>query len=171
MKPNILYLHGFQGFVTDEKKEFLDSIGNSFYPFLDYENEADSIINRLLKIIKEKNIDLIAGTSLGGMITYYLGLITEKPTMLLNPAVIAVPQLSEFIPEEIRSKKATKDILVFSGKKDEVVPFELQKEFFENLEKDSTIDIEFNEEENLVHLVELDYFKKFFKKFLKKNNY
>ncbi len=160
------YLHGYQGFVTDEKREYLDSLGDCFAPTIDYDN-APTLVQDLMEQFTKEPIDFIAGTSLGGMLSYYLGLMLNVPVLMFNPAVIAIERLKPFLPEQLLKAVTNQRNLIFTGLKDDVVEPQFQIDFVENL-KQQNANIEQIFYVDMTHLVTLQEFKKAFETFLEK---
>ncbi|CAM3296406.1 YqiA/YcfP family alpha/beta fold hydrolase [Empedobacter stercoris] len=158
------YLHGYQGSVTDEKRAYLDSLGDCFAPSIDYDN-ATTLVQDLIAQFKKEPIEFIAGTSLGGMISYYLGLVLNIPVLMFNPAVIAVERLKPFLPEQLLNGVPTQPNLIFTGLQDDVIEPKFQIEFVENLQKLNG-NIEQIFAANMTHLITLEEFEKAFETFL-----
>ena len=161
------YLHGYQGFVTDEKRVYLNELGDCYSPTIDYDN-APTLIQDLVAQFTKEPIEFIAGTSLGGMISYYLGLILNVPVLMFNPAVIAIERLKPFLSDELLNAVPQKQNMVFTGLKDDVVEPKFQIEFVENLKQKNANIMQFFDEE-MTHLVTLEEFEKGFTTFLKNN--
>ena len=159
------YLHGYQGFVTDEKRVYLNELGDCYAPTIDYDN-APTLIQDLVAQFTKEPIQFIAGTSLGGMISYYLGLILNVPVLMFNPAVIAIERLKPFLSDELLNAVPQKQNMVFTGLKDDVVEPKFQIEFVENLKQKNANITQFFDEE-MTHLVTLEEFEKGFTTFLK----
>ena len=159
------YLHGYQGFVTDEKRVYLNELGDCYAPTIDYDN-ASTLIQDLVAQFTKEPIQFIAGTSLGGMISYYLGLILNVPVLMFNPAVIAIERLKPFLSDELLNAVPQKQNMVFTGLKDDVVEPKFQIEFVENLKQKNANITQFFDEE-MTHLVTLEEFEKGFTTFLK----
>ncbi|WP_313376014.1 YqiA/YcfP family alpha/beta fold hydrolase [Chishuiella sp.] len=158
------YLHGYQGSVTDEKSEYLDSLGDCYKPSIDYDNEPN-IVKELIAKFQKEPIDFIAGTSLGGMISYYLGMVLDIPVFMFNPAVIAIERLKPFIPEQLMKGIPKQLNVVFTGLKDDVIDPKLQIAFVDEL-KGKNAKIEQFFDADMTHLVTLKEFKKAFETFL-----
>ena len=158
------YLHGYQGFVTDEKRVYLNELGDCYSPTIDYDN-APTLIQDLVAQFTKEPIEFIAGTSLGGMISYYLGLILNVPVLMFNPAVIAIERLKPFLSDELLNAVPQKQNMVFTGLKDDVVEPKFQIEFVENLKQKNANITQFFEEE-MTHLVTLEEFEKGFTTFI-----
>ncbi|MFV0146339.1 hypothetical protein NZD85_04230 [Empedobacter stercoris] len=158
------YLHGYQGYVTDEKRAYLDSLGDCFAPSIDYDN-ATTLVQDLIAQFKKEPIEFIAGTSLGGMLSYYLGLVLNIPVLMFNPAVIAIERLQPFLPEQLLKAIPIKQNLIFTGLQDDVIEPKFQIEFVENLQKLNG-NIEQIFAANMTHLITLEEFEKAFETFL-----
>ncbi|SFN20310.1 hypothetical protein SAMN05421738_10854 [Algoriella xinjiangensis] len=158
------YLHGYQGFVTDEKRVYLNELGDCYSPTIDYDN-APTLIQDLVAQFTKEPIEFIAGTSLGGMISYYLGLILNVPVLMFNPAVIAIERLKPFLSDELLNAVPQKQNMVFTGLKDDVVEPKFQIEFVENLKQKNANITQFFDEE-MTHLVTLEEFEKGFTTFI-----
>ncbi|MFV0164595.1 hypothetical protein OBK04_13205 [Empedobacter falsenii] len=158
------YLHGYQGSVTDEKRAYLDSLGDCFAPSIDYDN-ATTLVQDLIAQFKKEPIEFIAGTSLGGMLSYYLGLVLNIPVLMFNPAVIAIERLQPFLPEQLLKAIPIKQNLIFTGLQDDVIEPKFQIEFVENLQKLNG-NIEQIFAANMTHLITLEEFEKAFETFL-----
>jgi len=94
---NILYLHGLLGSLNVEKRKCLEVHGQVIAPQIPYESEKDCI-SWLFQTYKNKQIDVIIGSSLGGFAGYYLSQLLQKPTLLFNPA-LAARSVEQHIPE------------------------------------------------------------------------
>ena len=158
------YLHGYQGFVTDEKRVYLNELGDCYSPTIDYDN-APTLIQDLVAQFTKEPIEFISGTRLGGMISYYLGLILNVPVLMFNPAVIAIERLKPFLSDELLNAVPQKQNMVFTGLKDDVVEPKFQIEFVENLKQKNANITQFFDEE-MTHLVTLEEFEKGFTTFI-----
>ena len=47
------YLHGYQGFVTDEKRVYLNELGDCYSPTIDYDNAPTLIQDLVAQFTKE----------------------------------------------------------------------------------------------------------------------
>jgi predicted esterase YcpF (UPF0227 family) len=85
---NIYYFHGFDGFLTQEKRKLLEPFGNVIAPTYNYRDP------KTLKEIKESfyekdlNDSVFIGTSFGGYVANYFSTIYDKPNLLFNPALL-----------------------------------------------------------------------------------
>lgn len=80
----ILYLHGLDSFLQDDRREVLQQYATVFAPVLDYKNTPN-----LFQTLQEEyhDVDAIVGSSAGGLVTYYLAQALQKPCLLFNPAL------------------------------------------------------------------------------------
>lgn len=80
----ILYLHGMDSFLQDDRREILQPYGEIYAPTLHYRNTP----NLFQKLEREyAEIQAIIGSSAGGLIGYYLAQTLKKPCLLFNPAL------------------------------------------------------------------------------------
>ena len=158
-----IYLHGYQGYVTDEKKAFLNQFGDVYAPNIEYDNNPN-VLFELYDEFKDQKLDFVSGTSLGGILVYHLALLLDLPCLLLNPAVTAMEQVKDFIPKEAFTIEPSKKILVLVGMKDSIVNPEEQIKFFDRINSESN-HVNLKIEEDLVHFVPYDVFESTFKEF------
>lgn len=160
-----IYLHGYQGFVTDEKMNYLQKLGNIYAPNIDYDKQPD-IVYSLYEKFKNEEIDFVSGTSLGGILSFYLAILLDLPCFLLNPAVTVVEQVKQYIPEDIYGKFPKKDVMILIGLKDQIIDPKLQIEFFEHF-KDESAKIMIVTNDKLEHFVPYKDFEENFNNFIK----
>ena len=158
-----IYLHGYQGYVTEEKKEFLNNYGDIYAPNINYD-ENPSIILNLLNDFKEDKFDFVSGTSLGGLFAYHMALKLDIPCLLLNPAVTAVEIIKDFLPENTVGKSPNNTVNVIVGMKDEIIAPSIQLDFFNRLNDPKEL-INIKKYEDLGHFVPLDIFEESFNQF------
>jgi len=114
---NILYIHGLNGSLTQEKRTILEHYGTVKSPSLDYENNADSI-NSLYTRFKDAHIDVIIGSSMGGFAGYHLSRLLQLPCLVFNPALAdrsvfqTVPQIAAANKNMIHLVLGSKDTVV-----------------------------------------------------------
>jgi hypothetical protein len=85
-----------------------------YAPPMDYRDHG--LFDRVLKEVKENDIDLLIGSSMGGWFAYCISTITGIPALLFNPAV----QGRSFDPYVKSGNKRSKHTVVL-GKMDEVI--------------------------------------------------
>lgn len=158
-----IYLHGYKGYVTEEKHLFLNQFGDIYHPTIDYDNQP-TIVFELYEKYRHQTIDFVAGTSLGGILIYHLAKVLDVPVLLLNPAVTALPLIQEFIPKEAENKEYLQKTMVIVGAKDDIVSPILQLKYFER-EAQINPNIQIIERNNLGHFVPIKEFTEAFTKF------
>lgn len=152
---NLLYLHGLNGSLSEEKQAVLNNYFNIFAPVINYEQEdVKSIID---KIIMNNRIDLVMGTSMGGYVGYHTARKLNVPCLLFNPAIFYKSVEIIFSPEN--DYKLFENLMVIVlGKKDNIIDYNLA---YQNLVLDDSITrINFNIYADLEHRIDLDTFKK-----------
>ncbi len=82
----ILYLHGLESKLSQEKRTILERFGEVRAPDLDYYNNPDAIESIVEKYGKA-GIDMVIGSSMGGFAAYYVSTVLKKPALLFNPAL------------------------------------------------------------------------------------
>ena len=87
----ILNIHGYHGSPQNAAYAALQANGCDaiISPAIDYDAEApENLLVRLRGIIREQNVGLIVGTSLGGFFAAVLSAETHLPVMLVNPCLM-----------------------------------------------------------------------------------
>lgn len=85
----VAFFHGLESKPFSEKNiELVKHFGESnvYAPAMDYRDPT--LFEKVLKEIKERDIELLIGSSMGGYFAYCLSTMTGIPTLLFNPAVI-----------------------------------------------------------------------------------
>jgi len=114
---NILYIHGLNSSLSEEKRTILEQYGTVFAPTIDYENNASSI-SELIETYKDQDINIVIGSSMGGFAGYYISNAFQRPALLFNPA-LAKRSVHQNIPELTHHKSSLKHIIL--GTADTVV--------------------------------------------------
>ena len=94
---NILYLHGLDSNLSNEKREVLKPFGNIIAPDLNYRANPNMIEN-LYTEYKNQNINFIIGSSMGGFAGFYLSKLMQIPALLFNPALPYRTSILQNIP-------------------------------------------------------------------------
>lgn len=117
MQKKILYLHGLDGTLSEEKRKVLEQHFKIVAPQLDYRNTPD-MFEKLSRLVVSENIQAVLGNSMGGCFAYHLSIHHSLPALCFNPALGNRPfQLP--LPE----LKANNNPIVFVlGGQDDVVP-------------------------------------------------
>lgn len=149
----ILYLHGLDSVLQEDRREELSHYGEVFGPTLDYLNTP----NLFQQLIKEyQKVDVVIGSSAGGLVGYYLAQTLHKPCLLFNPAISYRKQLP-FCTDFVSSYQSYMQIVI--GLQDEVLSpqtsLELLLADFTPLQK-----VEIHLVNQLGHPLPLDIFSK-----------
>ncbi|NGX85332.1 YqiA/YcfP family alpha/beta fold hydrolase [Aequorivita sp. KMM 9714] len=163
---NILYLHGLDSSLNVEKRAILEKYGTVYSPQIDYRNDESSI-ESLINLYKDKDIDSVIGSSMGGFAAYYIADKFQRPALLFNPA-LAYRSVHQNIPD-IKNPLSNLKHLVL-GAKDEVVDPKSTLEFLSNSIGIDNYNIKIRQD--LQHRIPEEIFevevKAFFKKLLLK---
>lgn len=157
----ILYIHGLNGSLIPEKREVLERYGSIEAPFIDYENNPDSII-WLYDQYKDAQIDVVMGSSMGGFAGYHLCKALQLPALIFNPA-LAERSVHQHIPDTPQSNHRIIHIIL--GSKDPVVNPKATLQFLGDLlmqEQNYCLSIR----HDLEHRIPLDVFEEEVIKFM-----
>ena len=101
----ILYIHGFNSSGNAVKAQKLIQYlpeCKIVSPNLDYYNATPhELIEQVKGIIRDNNVDMIVGTSLGGMLTMYMSAICDIKALAINPASQPNNTLQQFVGIEL----------------------------------------------------------------------
>ena len=149
---NILYLHGLDGNPKKEKVDILASKGSPVTaPLIDYRKYTGSLelFDQFVKLINEKHINFIVGSSMGGYFGFYLSAYCDIPALLFNPALHS---MSINVPVRKATNRSRRIIVL--GKYDDTIPPQKTIDFIKQGDYDN---IEIFEREN-AHQVPLEVF-------------
>ena len=157
---NLLYLHGLDGSLSDEKRAIMEGSYNVIAPQIDYRKDnVDAIIDA---IFKENEIRAVIGSSMGGYVGYHISRKLELPCLLFNPAIFSRSIELKFTSLPKYDYYVNQMVIVL-GKKDKVVNGE---KTMRELTRDSNISlITFCYYRNLEHRIDIDTFEEEFTKF------
>lgn len=116
---NILFLHGLESKLSDEKRAILATYGTVIAPDLDYKSNPDAIQN-LYDEFKNQNINAIIGSSMGGFAAYHLANSLGICTLLYNPALPYRTSIIQNIPSHLPQKQSPL-MMVVLGAQDDVI--------------------------------------------------
>lgn len=158
----ILYLHGLDGSLGDEKRAVLKKFGTVFSPAIDYRTEYNSI-ELLVEQYKNDKIDVVIGSSLGGFVGYYISNAYQRPALLFNPA-LASRSVRQKVPTYGHPPLGFKQLVI--GGQDEVILAKDTLDFLsKNLQKHTNYHIHIRQ--NLAHQIPVDVFEEEVKLFFK----
>jgi uncharacterized protein len=101
---NIAFFHGLESAAISSKSVFLHKNFVAFTPAMNYYDE--NVFDDILHQVKNENIDLLIGSSMGGYFAYHLSTFLNLPTLLFNPAFVdrsfePIVQTGTFQPPQI----------------------------------------------------------------------
>lgn len=151
---NILYIHGLDSKLNDQKKRMLEKYGKVFAPDLDYYKDPNAI-ESILEMYRHVDMNTVVGSSMGGFAGYYISNALDRPALLFNPALQS-RSVEQNIPELNASGSGFKQIVI--GQRDEVVnPADTLHFLSERL--NGAIDFHLNIRHEMQHRVEPDCFE------------
>lgn len=156
----LLYLHGLNSKLSDEKREVLERYGQVFAPDIDYSAKHFQP-ETILKQYSTIKFDAIMGSSMGALNAYAVSEIIGKPALLFNPPLVKYQ--SQNFDHQFTEKYSYKKILL-GGSDDVVNAAETLNFLGKNLQK-SELDIKVLPE--LGHRIPLDVFTHQVEKFFK----
>lgn len=159
MKRQILYYHGLDSFLSNEKREILERFGSVKAPIFDYRNIKGNLETELFNTDFVLNINVVIGSSLGGLVAYLASERNNIPCLLFNPALYKnildwdIVQTSDPSTPHSRNKLA----YIVLGEKDDVVVFEENRKYIEkNVRDPKQVVIE----QDMLHRIPVDIFEK-----------
>ncbi|WP_316849057.1 YqiA/YcfP family alpha/beta fold hydrolase [Pedobacter agri] len=123
----ILYFHGLDGHLSDDKRVALEKYGAVIGPQINY-RLSDRNVEILTDQYHQEQIDIVIGNSMGGLMAYHISLAYGTPCLIFNPALpyTSVPQQ---IPDIRRER--TEMLQIVLGKLDEVINYHDTMKFLE----------------------------------------
>ena len=119
----VAFFHGLESPPVSDKTEWLDKNYEEVYaPAMDYRDPG--LFDQVLKEIKDRKIDLLSGSSMGGWFAYCLSTLTGIPTVLFNPAFHS----RSFDPNVHLGGRSARHRVVL-GKKDDVIDLSITQEW------------------------------------------
>lgn len=159
---NILYLHGLDSILSNEKRTILEKYGAVYAPLIDYRKDENSI-ETILSHFNDMYINAVVGSSMGGFVGYYIADALQRPALLFNPA-LAYRSVPQEIPNIANPNSNLKHIVL--GAKDETIDPKTTLNF---LSKSIGIDnYNIKIRQDLVHRIPEWIFKEEVKAFFKK---
>lgn len=130
---NVLYLHGLNGSLSDEKRKVLEKSDTVFAPTINYESDdVNGIVNNILRT---KKIQLVIGNSMGGYVAYHVARSADLPCLLFNPA-LSQQRVAINFKHEDKYADYSNVMHVVLGKRDQVINYKSTVDF---LTKDDSI--------------------------------
>lgn len=114
---NILFLHGLESKLSDEKRTILESYGTVIAPDLDYKSNP-IVIQNLYNEYKNQDINAIIGSSMGGFVGFHLANSLGICALLYNPALPYRNNVKQIIPSSVPSNHSLLLRIVLGGQDD-----------------------------------------------------
>jgi hypothetical protein len=159
---HILYFHGLNGSLSDEKRTTLEKYFTVEAPQIDYERDnVDEVVSSLCDF---HTFDAIIGNSMGGYLAYHTARQLALPCLLFNPAIAERSVEIQYNPEELLGNHPLPVFLII-GKNDEVVsPFKCLDTIMGDTQND-TVYVTLHR--NLEHRIDIETFSKEVERFAK----
>lgn len=159
---DILYFHGLDSSLSDEKRNILNPFGNVIAPTFNYRDPK--VLLGITDLFDDLDIEttVVIGSSFGGYLANVFSVSYDMPCLLFNPALAyRSVDLALEMPLD-------KDILNLSfvvlGKQDEVIHYEDSLNFIsQHFKGPKQVVIE----EHMGHRVPVDIFEKYTRQFFK----
>lgn len=152
-KTKILYLHGLDSHLTEEKRRILEKHFEVVAPQINYRENTTLFQELSDKLTADKNIQAVIGSSMGGCFSYYLSLYHTLPGLLFNPALVYTS-----IEINLPKLKDNSNLLTFIiGGKDTVVPAKENRTWVESINTNTNYILKWYNQ--LEHRIDLDTFK------------
>lgn len=162
MKLNILYLHGLNGTLSDDKRAVLEKYFLVDAPQIDY--LSDNLTELVSELTRIPKFDAIIGNSMGGYLGYHIARQMALPSLLFNPAIAERSEEPNFIPEEIYGNHPN-PMHIILGKNDEIVSPYSSLEAIMNDDQNDIVMITLHR--NLEHRIDIKTFEKEVERFAK----
>ncbi|WP_338763061.1 YqiA/YcfP family alpha/beta fold hydrolase [Bernardetia sp. ABR2-2B] len=156
-----LYLHGLDSFLSDEKRVILEKYtDNLIAPSIDYRKDPYTI-QTLLKRYQNQKIELVIGSSMGGLTAYYLSWFWQIPCLAFNPAlpyrsiIQELPALPTMVNNEKNPRKEY--LRVILGRHDDTInPFDTLPILMSDMNENEPLSIHLRND--LAHQIPFDIF-------------
>tara|TARA_R110000868_G_scaffold146772_2_gene367765 strand:- start:4638 stop:5159 length:522 start_codon:yes stop_codon:yes gene_type:complete len=153
---SILYLHGLESKLSEQKRFVLERFGTVISPDLNY-YENNKIFESLITLIKNETIDVIIGSSMGGFMGFHLAKTCNIPSLLFNPALSWQPVRQELNLKKFTQQQSPK-VQIVLGKLDCTVnPDDTLKWLDENQKMQANTQIKI--QNNMEHQIPLAVFE------------
>ncbi len=130
----ILYIHGLDSRPNPERISSLEAEGHQVFALhLDYRTQKDSY-KQLRTLACEREVEFFVGSSLGGLLGFWLAEELGLPCLLFNPAVAYGKELAHI---EVANTLGCPQRWVVIGSEDEVVDPEISWQYFADIAEKS----------------------------------
>ena len=162
MKNKTLYIHGLNSKPNQQKINLINIYSKVYFLHIDYSKQKDTF-TLLSKLIENKNINSIIGSSFGGMLAYWLGKKYNIPSLLFNPAFGKENFINPFKKDNITDAY---NLIVLGGNDEIVIP----KSVISFIKKTNKKNYELNIIPEMGHRIDLKNFEKVITLFFKNKN-
>lgn len=115
-----LYLHGLDSFLSAPKQEILEKHTSTLLaPSIDYRANP-TVIQQFIEKYEQERIELVIGSSMGGLVAYYLSWFWQIPSLVFNPALPYRSVIQE-LPKLPTEKPRNAWLRVVLGRHDDVI--------------------------------------------------
>lgn len=114
---NILFLHGLESKLSEQKRAILEIYGTVIAPDLDYKLNPD-VIQNLYDEYKNQDINAIIGSSMGGFAAFHLASSMGVCALLYNPALPYRNSVVQHIPSNLQKKQSPLMRIILGGQDD-----------------------------------------------------
>ena len=163
MKNKSLYIHGLDSKPNQQKINLINIYSNVYFLHIDYSKQKDTFA-LLSKLIENKNINCIVGSSFGGMLAYWLGKKYNIPSVLFNPAFGKENFINPFNKNNITDPY---NLIVLGGKDEIVIPTSV----ISFIKKSNKKNYELNIIAEMGHRIDLKNFEKVITLFFNRINH
>ncbi|MEO6820773.1 MAG: YqiA/YcfP family alpha/beta fold hydrolase [Ginsengibacter sp.] len=160
----IYYFHGYNGYLTNDKREVLQQFGKVIAPTFNY--SSANTLSQIIDSFKEVDLQsaIFMGSSYGGYIINVLNEQFDIPGLLFNPAlpyrILLEPGREQFFTTELKSLSH-----FVLGKKDKLVRYQDNLDYISKYIKGPK---EVILDENLGHSIPVKSFEMYVSGFLEK---
>ncbi|MFV8337228.1 YqiA/YcfP family alpha/beta fold hydrolase [Flavobacterium sp. RSP29] len=114
---NILFLHGLESKLSEEKKVILETYGTVIAPDLEYKSNPN-VIQNLYDEYKNQDINAIIGSSMGGFVGFHLANSLGICALLYNPALPYRNKVEQIILSSLPTNQSLLMRIVLGGQDD-----------------------------------------------------
>ena len=152
---NIIYFHGLDSSLNEEKRKALEAYGIVTAPTYDYRNAA--VLENIEKTFTYSRNTVLVGSSFGGYLANLFSTKYDIPCLLFNPA-LAVQSIPGLITLTNQTESNNKNLTYFVlGKKDTIVDAAASLDYIDKYIKGRK---DFVIEPDLEHRVPIEIFQK-----------
>lgn len=161
---NIIFLHGLESKLSNEKRAILETYGTVIAPDLEYESNPN-VIQNLYDEFKNQDINTIIGSSMGGFAGFHLANNLGICALLYNPALPYRNSIEQIIPNNLQVRESPLMRIILGGQ-DEIIKAKDNLAFLSQNSKPNT-DYTIVIKNDLAHQIPVDVFKEETKAFFK----